>query len=110
MSLTPNLGLLHAISKDSLQTNNPYGYAHFDLQGDLYDPSNPQAPDNGDILMPDDPYHAYDKALVPVPEYPPSPKDWESYRGIFTQLYQVEEKPLKAVKELLETQYGFKAT
>jgi hypothetical protein len=110
MSLTPDLGLLHTISTDSLQTNNPYYYAQFDLQGGLYDPSNPQAPDNGDILIPDELYHAYDRALVPAPEYPPSPKDWESYRGIFTQLYQIEEKPLKAVKELLETQYGFKAT
>ena len=110
MSLTPNLGLLHTISTDSLQTNNPYYYAQFDLQGGLYDPSNPQAPDNGDILVPDEPYNAYSRALVPAPEYPPSRKDWENYRGIFTQLYQVEEKSLKAVKELLETQYGFKAT
>lgn len=60
--------------------------------------------------MLDEPYHAYDRSLGSVPEYPPSQKDWESYRGIFTQLYQIEEKPLKVVKELLETQYGFKAT
>lgn len=110
MSLTPNLGLLHTISTDSLQTNNPYCYAQFDLQDGHYDLSNPQAPDNGAMLMFDEPYHTYDRALVPVPEYPPTRKDWESYRGIFTQLYQVEEKPLKTVKELLETQYGFKAT
>ena len=105
MSLTPNLGLLHTISTDSLQTNNPYCYAQFDLQGGLNDPSNPQAPDKVDILVLDEPYHAYDRALVPVPEYPPSRKDWERYRGIFTRLYQVEGKPLKAVRELLETQY-----
>ena len=110
MSLTPNLTLLHTISTDSLQTNNPYYYAQLDLQGGLDDSSNPQAPNNMDILVLDEPYHAYDRALVPVPEYPPSRNDWERYRGIFTQLYQVEGKPLKAVRELLETQYGFKAT
>jgi hypothetical protein len=110
MSLTPNLGLLHPISTDSFQTNNPYCYAQFDPQGGLYDPSNPQASDNGEVLILDEPYHAYDRSFAPIPEYPPSLRDWESYRGIFTQLYQVEEKPLKVVKELLETQYGFKAT
>jgi hypothetical protein len=110
MSLTPNLGSLHTISTDSLQTNNPYCYAQFDPPGGICDPPNPQAFDNGEVLMLDEPYHAYERSLRPVPEYPPSQKDWESYRGIFTQLYQVEEKPLKVVKELLETQYGFKAT
>jgi hypothetical protein len=110
MSLTPNLGLLHTISTDSFQTNNPDCYAQFDLQVGLYDPSNPRAPGNGDMLIPDEPYHAYNRALVPVPEYPPSRNDWERYRGIFTRLYQVEGKPLKAVRELLETQYSFKAT
>ena len=51
-----------------------------------------------------------DEPILPVPNYPPSRHDWDSYRAIFTQLYQVEDKPLKAVKEMLEAQYGFKAT
>lgn len=51
-----------------------------------------------------------DQPLLPVPSYPPSRNDWDSYRAIFTQLYQVEDKPLKVAKELLEAQYGFKAT
>ena len=51
-----------------------------------------------------------DELLLPVPNCPPSRDDWDRYRAIFPHLYQVEEKPLKAVKELLEARYGFKAT
>lgn len=47
---------------------------------------------------------------LPAPEYPPARQDWENYRIIFTELYQVQDRPLKEVKELLEQRYGFRAT
>jgi hypothetical protein len=47
---------------------------------------------------------------LPTPEYPPTQRDWDNYRSIFTELYQVEDRPLKEVKYLLERYYGFKAT
>lgn len=48
--------------------------------------------------------------LLPAPAYPPTQQDWDNYRDIFTRLYQVQDRPLKEVKELLEQHYGFKAT
>src|SRR5271155_5864971 len=48
--------------------------------------------------------------LLPTPAYPPTQQDWDNYRDIFTRLYQVEDRPLNEVKELLEQHYGFKAT
>lgn len=48
--------------------------------------------------------------LLPTPAYPPTQQDWDNYRDIFTRLYQVEDRSLKEVKELLQQHYGFRAT
>lgn len=83
--------------------NESYDYAQFGPEDGIYDTSMCQTFRSGDASILDEP-------LLPIPSYPPSRDDWDRYRAIFTHLYQVEEKPLKAVKELLEVQYGFKAT
>lgn len=41
---------------------------------------------------------------------PPTAQDWEEIRPIFTQLYSVENKELKAVMRILESERGFYAT
>jgi hypothetical protein len=103
MSLALDLELIPTSFTAPLQMNNTYFSAQLD-PGDPINDTSIQQPSSGrDALMLDQP-------LLPVPSYPLSRNDWESYRAIFTQLYQVENKPLKVVKELLEAQYGFKAT
>jgi Clr5 domain len=103
MSLALDLELIPAPFTAPLQMDNTYCFAQLD-PGDRINDTSIQQPSSGrGILMLDQP-------LLPVPSYPPSRNDWDSYRAIFTQLYQVEDKPLKVVKELLEAQYGFKAT
>jgi hypothetical protein len=103
MSLALDLELIPTSFTAPLQMNNTYCFAQLD-PGDRINDTSIQQPSSGrDILMLDQP-------LLPVPSYSPSRNDWDSYRAIFTQLYQVEDKPLKVVKELLEAQYGFKAT
>jgi hypothetical protein len=44
------------------------------------------------------------------PSYPPSRHDWEAHREHLTRLYQVEERPLKEVMEIMKERYGFQAT
>ena len=44
------------------------------------------------------------------PSYPPSRRDWEAHRELFTRLYQAEERPLKEVMEIMKDRYGFRAT
>jgi hypothetical protein len=44
------------------------------------------------------------------PSYPPSRRDWEARRELFTRLYQAEERPLKEVMEIMKDRYGFRAT
>jgi hypothetical protein len=103
MSLVLDLELIPTSFTAPLQVNNTYCFAQLD-PGDRINDTLIQQPSSGrDILM-------LHQSLLPVPSHPPSRSDWDSYRAIFTQLYQVEDKPLKVVKELLEAQYGFKAT
>ena len=54
-------------------------------------------------------FHKNDGALPP-PSYPPTAKDWEAYRPLFTQLYSTENRTLKEVMDILRTQYNFRAT
>ena len=103
MSLATNLSSITTPFTGPLETNESYGYAQFGSEDRMYDTSTCQTFKGGDTVMLDEP-------PLPVPKYPPSRDDWDRYRAIFTHLYQVEEKPLKAAKELLEVQYGFKAT
>jgi hypothetical protein len=42
--------------------------------------------------------------------YPLSRLDWDRHRGIFTQLYQAEERPLKEVMQIMKDRYQFHAT
>jgi tetratricopeptide (TPR) repeat protein len=103
MSLALDLELIPTAFTAPLQMDNTYCFAQLD-PGDHINDTSIQQPSSGrDILT-------LDRPLLPVPSYPPSRKDWDSYRAIFTQLYQVEDKSLKVVKEVLEAQYGFKAT
>lgn len=44
------------------------------------------------------------------PTFPPSRLNWEEHRQYFGQLYQVEEKPLKEVMEIMEDCWQFRAT
>jgi Clr5 domain len=103
MSLALDLELIRTSFTAPLQVNNTYCFAQLDPGDRINDTSVQQPFSGGDKLVPDQP-------LMPVPSYPPSRNDWDSYRAIFTRLYQVEDKPLKVVKELLEAQYGSKAT
>jgi hypothetical protein len=47
---------------------------------------------------------------LPLASTPPTPQDWETYRHIFTQLYSLENKPLKEVQRIMAEQYQFHAT
>jgi hypothetical protein len=44
------------------------------------------------------------------PNYPPSRRDWEVHRERFTRLYQIEERELKEVMEIMKDRYLFRAT
>jgi hypothetical protein len=50
------------------------------------------------------------KARGCTQRYPLSRQDWERHRDIFTQLYQVEERPLKEVMQIMRDRYNFHAT
>jgi hypothetical protein len=97
MPLALHLDLIPTSFTAPLQMNNTYYFAQLDPVDRRNDTSIQQS------LM-------LDRSLQLTPSYPPSRNDWDTYRPIFTQLYQVEDKPLKVVKELLEAHYGFKAT
>lgn len=43
-------------------------------------------------------------------EYDHTSEEWEAQRDLFTHYYAVEDKPLREVKEIMENQYGFRAT
>lgn len=43
-------------------------------------------------------------------EFDHTSEEWEAQRDIFTHYYAVEDKPLREVKEIMESQYGFRAT
>lgn len=49
---------------------------------------------------------------VPIrPRKPvPTTLDWENIRPIFTQLYSIENKELRIVKQILADEHGFHAT
>ena len=47
---------------------------------------------------------------LPLASKPPTPQDWEAYRKIFTQLYSLDNKPLKEVQRIMAEQYQFHAT
>lgn len=36
--------------------------------------------------------------------------EWEAHRDLFTHYYAVEDKPLRQVREIMETHHGFCAT
>lgn len=48
--------------------------------------------------------------VIPVAHYPPTAKDWDNHRRIFTKLYRGENKTLEQVMEIMRAKYGFKAT
>ncbi|KAE8451744.1 hypothetical protein EG329_003201 [Mollisiaceae sp. DMI_Dod_QoI] len=48
--------------------------------------------------------------VLPQPAYPPTRRDWEAYRTIFTHLYLTENRSLKEVMSIMEDQYKFRAT
>lgn len=48
--------------------------------------------------------------VKPPSNYPPTARDWENHRRVFTQLYSVENKTLDQVMEIMKNEYGFKAT
>jgi hypothetical protein len=52
----------------------------------------------------------YDVQSLPLANTPPTPQDWEAYRHIFTQLYSLDNKPLKEVQRIMAEQYQFHAT
>jgi hypothetical protein len=43
-------------------------------------------------------------------EYDHTSEEWEAQRDLFTHHYAVEDRPLREVKEIMETSYGFCAT
>lgn len=43
-------------------------------------------------------------------EFDHTSEEWEAQRDIFTHYYAVEDKPLREVREIMESQYGFRAT
>jgi len=47
---------------------------------------------------------------VAVFSNPPTATDWITIRPILKQFYVVEKQPLKAVRSVLQHQYGFKAS
>lgn len=103
MELMTNLGP----SLSSLEPSTHHGSSHFGHQNNL-DTLNQQEAMNADLLRLSESYVVDGWPHLPVPASPPTQRDWDNYRNIFTQLYQ--ERPLKEVKELLEQRYGFKAT
>jgi len=46
----------------------------------------------------------------PLPNYPPTAEDWQTHRAIFTQLYNIENRTLKDVMQIMEGRFGFRAT
>jgi Clr5 domain len=46
---------------------------------------------------------------LPIPNRPPTAKDWQVYRSIFTQLYKVENKTLREAMNIMKEQYHFRA-
>ncbi|KAH6671171.1 hypothetical protein B0J14DRAFT_656155 [Halenospora varia] len=48
--------------------------------------------------------------VLPQPSDPPTRRDWEAYRTIFTHLYRTENRSLKEVMSIMADQYKFKAT
>lgn len=48
--------------------------------------------------------------VLPPPSDPPTRRDWEAYRTIFTHLYRTENRSLKEVMSIMADQYKFKAT
>lgn len=48
--------------------------------------------------------------LLPPPGNPPTPRDWEAYRAIFTRLYFTEGRKLRDVMAIMEGQHNFHAT
>ena len=46
----------------------------------------------------------------PEPQDPPSAEDWKNFRTVFYQLYVILNMRLQEVKQIMEEQYGFKAT
>lgn len=45
----------------------------------------------------------------PVSNRPPTAKDWQAYRTIFTRLYKVENRTLREVMGIMKEQYHFRA-
>jgi hypothetical protein len=105
MALTTNLGL----PSTSLEPHTLNGFSYF-THWNKFDTLDQQEPVNVDPPRLSECPVVQPWPQLPVPESPPTQRDWDNYRSTFTQLYQVEERPLKEVKELLEQHYGFKAT
>ncbi|EXJ76325.1 uncharacterized protein A1O5_00833 [Cladophialophora psammophila CBS 110553] len=48
--------------------------------------------------------------MVGKPKYPHPASGWQPFQALITRLYREENRPLKEVMQILETQHGFKAT
>ena len=49
-------------------------------------------------------------SMLPPPRRPACAQDWEEQRLRFQQLYSAEDRPLGEVMEVMEKEYGFRAT
>ena len=70
----------------------------------------PQSPDSRG-QSPAAPDQIADEFTLPSrrPSDPPTARDWNDHRGIFTNLYRHESRTLKDVRLIMEERYGFKA-
>jgi len=66
--------------------------------------------DHEDPVLPSIELQRLDVQSLPLANTPPTPQDWEAYRHIFTQLYSLDNKPLKEVQRIMAEQYQFHAT
>jgi Clr5 domain len=61
-------------------------------------------------------YHKYELndvnqgLLKSLPSQPPTAADWSRFREIFKLLYQLEERPLREVRQIMKERYQFHAT
>jgi Clr5 domain len=72
--------------------------------------------DQTSALVPYSP-SSYEKTIIQPVEYithrtvpSPTPYDWEAIRPVFTYYYINRNLPLRAVRNILDRQYGFNAT
>jgi hypothetical protein len=106
MALAINLG---PFASRPLEMSTISGASHLGI-GDNSEALDQQEPIDVNPSHLPEPHVVHRWPQLPTPGYPPTQRDWDNYRNIFTELYQVEDRPLKTVKEVLKQHYGFKAT